>query len=46
MIIAEDLYACSLCGFTITLDVGEGGKCQFCKKNKEWVKAIKDRRIK
>ena len=25
----EGLYACSLCGFTFTLPVGEGGKCTF-----------------
>lgn len=41
----EDLYACSLCGFTLSLAAGEGGRCPFCKKNKEWVKAIADKRI-
>lgn len=41
----EDIYACSLCGFTLTLSKGKGGKCPFCKKNKEWVKAIESKRI-
>ncbi|NLC49308.1 MAG: DUF421 domain-containing protein [Bacteroidales bacterium] len=41
----EDIYACSLCGFTLTLAEGKGGKCPFCKKNKEWVKAIESKRI-
>lgn len=46
MIAVEDLYACSKCGFTLTIGPGEGGKCPFCKKNKEWVKAIDNKRIK
>lgn len=46
MIAVEDLYACSMCGFTLTIGPGEGGKCPFCKKNKEWVKAIDNKRIK
>ena len=46
MITIEDLYACSKCGFTLTIGPGEGGKCPFCKKNKEWVKAIDNKRIK
>ena len=45
MIKDEDIYACSLCGYTLTLSPGEGGECLFCKKNKEWVKAIDNRRI-
>ena len=46
IIIEEGIYACSFCGYTITLCPGEGGTCQFCKKNREWVKAIDKRRIK
>ena len=41
----EDIYACSLCGFTLTLPTGKSGECPFCKKNKEWVKAIESKRI-
>lgn len=41
----EDIYACSLCGFTLTLSPGKGGECPFCKKNKQWVKAIESKRI-
>lgn len=41
----EDIYACSLCGFTLTLPSGKGGTCPFCKKNKEWVKAIDNKRV-
>lgn len=41
----ENIYACSLCGFTLTLPIGKGGECPFCKKNKEWVKAIETKRI-
>lgn len=41
----ENIYACSLCGFTLTLPIGKGDECPFCKKNKEWVKAIETKRI-
>lgn len=41
----EDIYACSLCGFTLTLPIGKGGLCPFCKKNKDWVKAIDNKRV-
>lgn len=41
----EGVYACSLCGFTLTLPVGKGGKCPFCHSNHEWVLASQSKRI-
>ena len=45
-IIKEGLYACSLCGYTLTLSIGIGGKCPFCHVNHEWVLASDEKRIK
>ena len=39
------LYACSLCGYTLTLSIGKGGKCPFCHSNHEWVLSINEPRI-
>ena len=41
----EGVYACSLCGFTLTLPAGVGGKCPFCKSNHEWVLASDSKRV-
>ena len=43
-IIEEGLYACSLCGYTLSLSIGKGGKCPFCYSNHEWVLAINEPR--
>lgn len=42
----EGLYACSLCGFTLTLPVGKNIKCLFCNANHEWVLANNETRVK
>lgn len=42
----EGLYACSLCGYTLTLAIGKGGNCPFCHSNHEWVLSVNERRIK
>lgn len=42
----EGVYACSLCGFILTLPAGKGGKCPFCKSSHEWVLASQSKRIK
>lgn len=39
------LYACSLCGYTLTLSIGKGGKCPFSHSNHEWVLSINEPRI-
>ena len=42
----EGVYACSLCGFILSLSAGKGGKCPFCHSNHEWVLAHYETRIK
>ncbi|MBC8045284.1 MAG: DUF421 domain-containing protein [Fimbriimonadaceae bacterium] len=42
---AEDIYACSFCGFTDTLIPGSQHICPLCEKN-YWVKAINTKRVK
>lgn len=42
----EGLYACSLCGYTLTLPIGKGGKCPFCHVNHEWVLVFNEIRVK